>query len=620
MEGLLYLIPVGLMSYFLIALCAKCNRKGSGSSRNHGRNLETVIQHETGLIQVSYQPASASNEYLDISHNTSTSSPRNSRYNQPAEPTYSEPVLVVGRDLPSESLRRPVDAVSISPSVAGSDGGQSEARTEISYNKISVREPLARVLAERAALEHTYTEVDGEERLSSFYEEIAGSATSSITYTKIGEVSVVGPSSVPQHASRDDVIVVDVPGPSCSMHLNASPQSSRRNRSESIPTPPAPPSVESLMVVAKTSSSSRSASPQQSIHSSHEVYPSGHHSHNHFIHAEETYALVDKSAKSRPQLNEQSSGDSDTLETDALYARVDKNHHHVSPNMNGLRSSMKDRPPPLPSTPPPPVPSLNFPRGPRAVSMINPNGDPPVYRSQHQRRFSSDSTELPSNPLVTSFSSSNENRAQTSKNVTNSSVIEDPGYEVVRNDDYELEPGYEEIGRRQDNEQDSANGHIYETSHTYDRPDGVYSDGSIADPGYEVVHHYTDSEADPGYEIITKRKAPLPPSFTPPDPEYEVIKRSPQPLPPAPVVSRQESDVSTEPGYERVLFVPRHKQPLPRHQSGPCLNGFVHPSTSRTTNSEVAEEPSKPTPPVVDHTYAPLIRKPKIRQEFYERL
>ena len=81
---------------------------------------------------------------------------------------------------------------------AGSIGSSSESvaiqdpslvQTEISYNKISVREPLARVLAERAALEHTYNEVE-EERFSSFYEEIAGSTNSSVTYTKIGDVGV----------------------------------------------------------------------------------------------------------------------------------------------------------------------------------------------------------------------------------------------------------------------------------------------------------------------------------------------------------------------------------------------------------------------------------------------
>ncbi|KAH9422307.1 hypothetical protein DERP_002604 [Dermatophagoides pteronyssinus] len=71
-----------------------------------------------------------------------------------------------------------------------------EPKREISYNTISVREPLAKVLAERENnhnnnlnLEHHYNEVedvDCMERLSSFYEEI-NSDNSSATYSKINE-------------------------------------------------------------------------------------------------------------------------------------------------------------------------------------------------------------------------------------------------------------------------------------------------------------------------------------------------------------------------------------------------------------------------------------------------
>ncbi|KAF7488069.1 hypothetical protein SSS_03873 [Sarcoptes scabiei] len=58
-----------------------------------------------------------------------------------------------------------------------------EPKKEISYNTISVREPLAKVLAERDKLEHHYNEVE-EERLSSFYEEIV---SGSVTYSKIDD-------------------------------------------------------------------------------------------------------------------------------------------------------------------------------------------------------------------------------------------------------------------------------------------------------------------------------------------------------------------------------------------------------------------------------------------------
>src|SRR5699024_9053230 len=55
--------------------------------------------------------------------------------------------------------------------VAGSSN-ETDEKKEISYNTISVREPLSKVLAEREAnLEHHYNEVE-DERVSSFYEEI----------------------------------------------------------------------------------------------------------------------------------------------------------------------------------------------------------------------------------------------------------------------------------------------------------------------------------------------------------------------------------------------------------------------------------------------------------------
>lgn len=60
------------------------------------------------------------------------------------------------------------------------DHQTSKPKWEVSYNTISVREPLAKVLAERENIEHHYNEVE-EERISSFYEEITtGSATYSI--------------------------------------------------------------------------------------------------------------------------------------------------------------------------------------------------------------------------------------------------------------------------------------------------------------------------------------------------------------------------------------------------------------------------------------------------------
>lgn len=69
--------------------------------------------------------------------------------------------------------------------------------TKLSYDIISVREPLAKILAERQQFQnqrqlltdHEYIEVYGERGSSCFYEEIAGSTTSSATYDQIGAVS-----------------------------------------------------------------------------------------------------------------------------------------------------------------------------------------------------------------------------------------------------------------------------------------------------------------------------------------------------------------------------------------------------------------------------------------------
>lgn len=84
-----------------------------------------------------------------------------------------------------------------------------EPKREISYNTISVREPLAKVLAERENhnnlnnlnLEHHYNEVedvDCMERLSSFYEEI-NSDNSSATYSKINETLPPSSSTIAQN-------------------------------------------------------------------------------------------------------------------------------------------------------------------------------------------------------------------------------------------------------------------------------------------------------------------------------------------------------------------------------------------------------------------------------------
>lgn len=88
-----------------------------------------------------------------------------------------------------------------------------ENKNEISYNTISVREPMAKVLAERENFEHHYNEVEDEERVSSFYEEIT---TGSATYSKINEIDL---HSTDMQQPSTSASTFQLPQPSTSSNL-----------------------------------------------------------------------------------------------------------------------------------------------------------------------------------------------------------------------------------------------------------------------------------------------------------------------------------------------------------------------------------------------------------------
>lgn len=113
---------------------------------------------------------------------------------------YSDPSTIVKNSFPSHLINRGETSENTNNSsfeipthsdlILRNDNVESvdieintELKREISYNTISVREPLAKVLAERDNIEHHYNEVE-EERVSSFYEEIN---SGSVTYSKINE-------------------------------------------------------------------------------------------------------------------------------------------------------------------------------------------------------------------------------------------------------------------------------------------------------------------------------------------------------------------------------------------------------------------------------------------------
>lgn len=406
---------------------------------------------------------------------------------------------------------------------------------EVSYNKISVREPLSKILAERALIEHHYNEVD-EERNSCVYEEIAGSTNSSVTYTKISDLKM---NELP-HSSNSD-------GPS---HVHIPPSSSPSSIR------PIPPSVKSLMVVAE---SSRSASPQFQGQSSEQLDHSSP-SHHHTNHEPSTssvvdqgisdlYAHVDKSAKTKKFQN-----------LDELYAKVQKGNSHKGVNRgivyNSLRMSSPEnvlsdlRNPPShirPESPklcPPPPPLLkNMPsRSNRTTSMYDePSRPVPLAKpTSHHRRHS--------------FSSINHIYSKEEE------AIEDPGYEIVGpcnhhshqvdDNESEADPNYEAI-RHIDTIDYSNNASMnHRASHRY----GGVDEDAVADPGYEVVN-FNDDISEPCYEVINKSYKSESDDQT--DPGYECVKSPSSDDPGNPhILRRNGSDTSVDAGYERVRFVP----------------------------------------------------------------
>lgn len=390
---------------------------------------------------------------------------------------------------------------------------------EVSYNKISVREPLSKVLAERAVLEHHYTEVD-EERISSFYEEIAGSANSSVTYTKIGDLS----------------------------QRNSNPMN---NTVININQPPIPPSVESLLVVAEHS---RSTSPLgASLTSDQRTLKTSSNLVDNQV--KDIYAFVDKSSKNRKNNPE-------SKNLDELYAKVKKSGNPsanvISNRVNIIQVEHDPNQLPLTSnskiinsehkssrpyssdnhspTPPPPPSLLNMPsRSSRTISLYDESFQS-SNNSSHQRRHSSGTVSL-------KFHEYN-----------NQNAIEEPGYEVVGlgNSDPDIDPGYEKI--RKDFNPNTQSNHDNQLN---------LEEDAIPEPGYEVVKY--EPESEPCYEVINKGETSSQNNDII-EPNYESIQISTtirQGLLNTNYnnsvrINRHESDVSTEPGYERVCFVRRN--------------------------------------------------------------
>ena len=452
----------------------------------------------------------------------------------------------INSNFPSSSFNSSANAYDLS--------ADEEPSKEVSYNKISVREPLAKVLADRAALmEHHYTEVYDEN--NSFYEEIAGSTNSSVTYTKIGDLTNNGQSQ-----------------------LAAGPSSSQ------IPPPttsPPPIPVETSVLTIR----SRSTSPMQTMPVLQTFLPSGNllnvnlpgnlvgnlpgnlagnqlpssafastsSQQQQPINCEALYTQVNKLAKTNkkflispqpPNLND-------------LYAKVQKNLklpsvdqergrllesggissrkiHSSTPDVQNaslsgmsLSGSVKERPPL-------PPPLDNIPKNPKSNHQFpiksNTNLSHPEASTSYGNRQPFGLTVYPAHRRsLSSGGQYPDTDSDYYETCTNSKLPEDHNYERVK-----------KTGDRSNDEEKEIVEAEYEI---------------IKTPGAQANSDDDEDTGSPCYETIPSSK---PTDEYISEPDYEVIphdKNVGKALPPRASFSRltrTESDASTDPGYERI--------------------------------------------------------------------
>lgn len=198
----------------------RLSRSGEVLDVQSARN-SPVISAPT--VQVEYNnshPSSPSSNSPALSNSPETSSQNQHQYqyhhNHHHQHQSNQSSLAQASNEQSSSLSRPYqnnfenlshqnnqnqNNIQQRPILIQMNENSSGIREKLSYDIISVREPLAKVLAERQQIQqaqqiqrqiigdHEYIEVYGERGSSCFYEEIAGSATSSVTYDQIGNNS-----------------------------------------------------------------------------------------------------------------------------------------------------------------------------------------------------------------------------------------------------------------------------------------------------------------------------------------------------------------------------------------------------------------------------------------------
>lgn len=202
----LYFIPTIIIAYFVIGLCVKCGRRSSGcfysssddtstavvlTATNGLNNSTAVISNATAVkdglthtngrsgvtcmteasvngINVVTNALTLGNPLISPSPVSNRSSFNGHIHRPPISSCTPSPPNVVTASNQNDIIscntasRVSVDVNDLLNNRASdvSNNTDDTSKGEISYNKISVREPLSRVLAERAVLEHTYIEVE----------------------------------------------------------------------------------------------------------------------------------------------------------------------------------------------------------------------------------------------------------------------------------------------------------------------------------------------------------------------------------------------------------------------------------------------------------------------------
>lgn len=455
------------------------------------------------------------------------------------------------------------------------DRSFGENAQEISYNKISVREPLSKVLAERAILEHHYNEVD-EEGNSCFYEEIAGATNSSVT-------SFVDESKLGRQSSDEADVITDPGYEVVKFHQQKSEpcyaiiDKSLNNSGNDEPD-------------SQTMSAHGNKTDRQSDKEDYSLADPGYEVVNFSPQkSEPCYAIIDKNSnnskntgidescqpsssstvhKIKPsRQSDDDDDDDDYLMADPGYEVINLTQQKCEPcysvisksynksgktlsNSGDDKTRHSDDEYDLTADPGYEVINLNHQKVEHCYAVIDKNvvspddGEVSGIRNQSKASIVKDSK---------------------SRQPDDYDLIADPGYEVINPYSQKSEPCYAVIRKNLDNDETCGSKSSSISSNVNDGTTRQSDDDDfVADPGYEVINcHKQKSEDEPCYAVINKNcsKPRNSDSNKPQNSLFKTIVNHS-----VDQKSEDEDDSSADPGYEIVNF---HQQP---ENDEPCYS------------------------------------------------